>query len=212
MVEHVNIADAQLHEPKGAAGAASTEVYIADGVGGGAFSKVAATSLDSAAATVGQQLTADGAGAASWEDAPGKVHGEMEVIGNTTPTPITTAGVYVKMAEGVPAGDHLGGGIVFSVDHLTVPSSGTYSIECNLSFEGGAGDIFKFDLGIGVGLTPIQHVARRKTPNADVGSVAFGGVHGLSASDQIYVLVQNETSTNNPIITDLNLFIYKISE
>ena len=117
----------------------------------------------------------------------------------------------MKIAEGTPVGDHLNG-ITFDTDHLIVPSGGVYFIEANISFEGNAGDVYKFDIGVGVGLTPMQHVGRRKTPNADVGSVAVGGIHALSTNDQIYVIVQNEAATNNPTITDLTLFVYKISE
>lgn len=40
-IEHKNIADANLHEPKGVAGASSGTVYVADGLGSGAWTTLA---------------------------------------------------------------------------------------------------------------------------------------------------------------------------
>lgn len=40
MPEHVDIADPEIHEPKGVAAASAYEVYIADGVGSGAWGKL----------------------------------------------------------------------------------------------------------------------------------------------------------------------------
>jgi len=45
MVEHIDIPDAQLHEPKGAAGASSGQVYVANGAGSGAWAMVAADDI-----------------------------------------------------------------------------------------------------------------------------------------------------------------------
>ena len=42
MVEHVNIPDADRHEPKGISSAASGSVYVADGDGTGTWSNIIA--------------------------------------------------------------------------------------------------------------------------------------------------------------------------
>ena len=117
-IEHKLIADAQLHEPKGASAASVNTVFVADGSGSGAFEKVDSANIDSGVATGGQVLAADGAGGTSWVTEPGGTHGEMEIVGNVTPTPITVAATYVKVAEGSPAGDTLSG-ITIDVQYAT---------------------------------------------------------------------------------------------
>jgi hypothetical protein len=46
-VEHVNITDPELHEPKGVAAASADTVYVANGSGSGTWQKVDADSFDS---------------------------------------------------------------------------------------------------------------------------------------------------------------------
>ena len=45
-IEHSELQDNLLHEPKGASTAAAGTVYVADGAGSGSFSKLPTTSLD----------------------------------------------------------------------------------------------------------------------------------------------------------------------
>lgn len=45
MTSHINLPDADLHEPKGAATATDKQVYIADGAGSGAWAKVASADV-----------------------------------------------------------------------------------------------------------------------------------------------------------------------
>lgn len=52
-IEHSQIPSEYCHEPKGAAEAASGEVYVADGAGSGSFKKLPVSSID----TVTQNIT-----------------------------------------------------------------------------------------------------------------------------------------------------------
>ena len=45
-IEHAQLPDELLHEPKGASTAAAGTVYVADGAGSGAFQKLPTTSID----------------------------------------------------------------------------------------------------------------------------------------------------------------------
>lgn len=45
-VEHSQLPDELLHEPKGASTAAAGTVYVADGAGSGSFTKLPTTSID----------------------------------------------------------------------------------------------------------------------------------------------------------------------
>lgn len=51
-VEHSELPDELLHEPKGASTAAAGTVYIADGTGSGSFQKIPTSSLDITAAAI----------------------------------------------------------------------------------------------------------------------------------------------------------------
>lgn len=51
-IEHSELPDNLLHEPKGASTAAAGTVYIADGAGSGSFEKLPTTSLDISIPTV----------------------------------------------------------------------------------------------------------------------------------------------------------------
>ena len=51
-VEHSELPDELLHEPKGASTAAEGTVYIADGQGSGSFKKIPTSSLDIVSSTV----------------------------------------------------------------------------------------------------------------------------------------------------------------
>jgi len=133
-VEHVDIQDPQIHEPKGVLAATDGEVYVADGALSGAWAKLLATFLDTGAATTGQHFIADGVGGGVFKDTS-NVHGEMFVTGYTTALAVPAAGDatldtdtdYIKITASSmwQAGD-LHGGMSFNVDELVVPVAGHY--------------------------------------------------------------------------------------
>jgi len=75
-VDHDTLTDPELHEPKGTASAAANAVFIADGVGSGAFNTHASFSdpdihepKDVSTATLGDVYVADGSGGGAWQTA-----------------------------------------------------------------------------------------------------------------------------------------------
>jgi hypothetical protein len=75
-IEHSELPDELLHEPKGASTAAAGTVYIADGAGKGSFAKLPTSSLDITAAnivditpsSIDETVTLDGAALAQVAD------------------------------------------------------------------------------------------------------------------------------------------------
>ena len=75
-IEHSELPDELLHEPKGASTAAAGTVYIADGAGSGSFTKLPTSSLDITAAnivditpsTIDETVVVDGAALAQVAD------------------------------------------------------------------------------------------------------------------------------------------------
>jgi hypothetical protein len=67
-IEHRDIADADLHEPKGVAAATANKVYVSNGSGSGNWQKAGAVSIDSTGENKGRIITADGANGAGWQE------------------------------------------------------------------------------------------------------------------------------------------------
>jgi len=105
MTEHVDLADPELHEPKGVAAASLGQMYIADGVGSGA-----------------------------WEDNTGNTHGDAIITSNTTVTAVTAAvdatlatdSDYVKITAAWTLAH--GENVTLSTDKIVVGVGGTYFI------------------------------------------------------------------------------------
>lgn len=66
-VQHRDLAEANLHEPKGVSLASANTVYVATGSGSGTWDKVPAAGMNSGAAVAGSILEADGSGGALYK-------------------------------------------------------------------------------------------------------------------------------------------------
>lgn len=100
-VEHVNITDPNIHEPKGVATASIGKVYVANGAGGGTWKKITESEVNSGTAGSGQLLTADGLGGVRFINTP---HGEISFINITVPYTLTYPSAYAKVAATTVAG------------------------------------------------------------------------------------------------------------
>jgi len=109
-INHVDIVDPNLHEPKGTSTAQAGQVYVADGLGSGQW--LVKEVKDAENGTAGQYLTSDGAGSATFEDnvpAPGATVQGMydynDLATATTPVALTVAGTPYKLTnDGLGAG------------------------------------------------------------------------------------------------------------
>lgn len=98
MPEHVDIVDPEIHEPKGVGAATAGQVYVADGLGSGAWTTGVEAVIESAAA--GSIAVATGGGAAT-EQIPVRMGWEDYNDAATAGTPITlsTAAAYFNMTN-----------------------------------------------------------------------------------------------------------------
>lgn len=64
-IQHKDIPEAYLHEPKGVSSAAADRVYVSNGSGSGSWKKLPIAGVDTGAAVAGSFLVADGAGGLS---------------------------------------------------------------------------------------------------------------------------------------------------
>lgn len=175
-VEHVDITDPEIHEPKGVASAAAGEVYIADGAGSG-----------------------------SWKSSGWNVHGEMVITGNTTAQSLTAASDatlatdsdYVKVTTGWSTG-HVEG-ITFNVDELVVPEAGEYEVSFWASIKiatNNATVAVKYAVNDTTPYSTRKVMQRSDAANDITCLSAVGIVTGLSASDTISMYVASDLTGN----------------
>lgn len=93
-IEHRDLPESGLHEPKGISLAASNRVYISDGAGSGAWAPLDADALqgtisNSVAASL--RVITDGSGGFTTEPTPASSFGTMNLTGNTTAKSVTAA-------------------------------------------------------------------------------------------------------------------------
>lgn len=73
-VEHANIINAELHEPKDVSAATVDKVYVSDGAASGDWEKLKAAAMDSESEAVGATLHSDGAGGVAYRNTTGWAH------------------------------------------------------------------------------------------------------------------------------------------
>lgn len=93
-IEHRNIPESGLHEPKGASTAPLKTVYLSNGAGSGTWSQVDADTLKgalSSSSPSGQRIITDGEGGFSTEPTPASSFGTLNLTNNTTAKAVTAA-------------------------------------------------------------------------------------------------------------------------
>jgi hypothetical protein len=92
-IEHKNIPEDGLHEPKGASTAASDRVYVSDGEGSGSWGKVSSGVLQGTVSSseAGLRVVTDGAGGFDTEPTPGSAFGTMNLTDNSATQTLTAA-------------------------------------------------------------------------------------------------------------------------
>lgn len=96
-IEHENIADPYIHEPKDVSTASADEVYVADGAGSGAWSKLPITALEGISSNGADQthVVGDGAGGFKLQQ---YTHGMCYFSNTGTPYTWTYSATYTKIA------------------------------------------------------------------------------------------------------------------
>lgn len=186
-IEHSVITDPNIHEPKGVSTAVSGQVYIADGVGSGAWANNYATGVDSAQDN--QFMVADGAGAASWRWIPlgwgyyqdaATTPATISVI--TTPTKLQIDGAGADTETGYLPPEIRGSANLWDTtnDLITPIRIGdSYDVRVDFTVSGSTGspNYLEFVLDLGGTSSPTTVIVSRvisvyKTPPFDI-SVGF---------------------------------------
>lgn len=220
VVQHKNIPDAQLHEPKGIAATASNNVYVADGAGGGTWKRIgsdALAGLSGDAGVAGKKVVSNGTN--GFNLVTDAAYGSMTVTTNTNAftmvaaadtTLKTTSQYQLFTGTGAPWVAGLSSGVTFSVDRLTVSVPGVYQIDLWASVGGFPTTTAKVAIKhrLNGGAFSDRNPVVKSNAVGDADQLTGFGLITLAANDYIQLYVAS-TASGGLILTDVN-FVMKL--
>lgn len=187
-IEHVNILDPDIHEPKGVAAASVNQVYVADGAGSGAWADLEyGTNIST---TVGALQVVSGS--------------TVVALSPSTPT---------KIISDITSGVIVGSGISFNTDVLDISLGGEYNISLCVNFSFTTGTV-PSSIKFGVSkdgtssLLPLKPSSYVSASTFEA-SVSLNTIQSLLNGDELSVWVE-AASSGNLVITSMELNARKV--
>ena len=208
-IEHVNITDPNIHEPKGVNAAAIYTTYRANGAGTGSWGKVDTRGLSglSGAGTENQSLVVDGAGGHKivWDVSHGGIY--FNNIG--TPATITYPSSYVKITPttvggGIPKEFTEGVAGTLTYTGLLTRQAELHVTACLTHSAGADRDIRIMIYKNGVAIPSSEAVIG--VTSAGKRQVSTFADSALSTNDYIEVYIRNDGASG-----DISLYTFKLS-
>lgn len=217
-IQHKDIIEANLHEPKGVSIAALGTSYVADGIGSGVWKKTGSANLAGLSGDGGisdKVVMSDGAG--GFKLVSNIAYGEMGITNNTNnfattasadPTLLTTTGYVLFTGGGAPWVTGLVEKTAFSTDKLTVNTTGVYSV--NLWFNLSAFPISSSLLGVRFKINGSTWNSRpvilKANSSSDNGFISLTEMVSLTAGDYLQVFV-GSSYTGNFLVKNANFTV-----
>lgn len=210
-IQHKDIPNSELHEPKGVSSAVLDTVYVANGAGGGSWKKIGSTSLLNSTGDGGVSglvVRTDGVGGLVLKTEA--AFGMMGITNNTTNFPISAA-VDATLAT---TSDYvlLGGtgsvwvseqlfGVTFGTSRLIAPVTGLYEIKYWANVSAFPSSTAKVAVRYRVNGASFSAKATidKATAAGDAGTLLFTDYVSLAANDYIQPYVAS-TATGNLVI------------
>lgn len=207
-VQHRNILDAELHEPKGVVSAAVNTSYFSTGSGSGSWKKVGSETLKGLSGDGGvankRILTTGDNGFKLVTDT---AYANMQIVNNTVNFPITAAAdstlntnsQYVLLSgAGAPFASTVSSGVTFDTNKLTANVSGIYELSCwtdiSLFPSNTAKVALKFRIN-GSTYSALKVVAKSNS-NGDYGNLVAFDLVPFTANDYVQIYVASDTTGN----------------
>lgn len=198
-IEHINIPESGLHEPKGASTASSDTTYISDGAGSGSWRKVDADSMQGSVQNSGEEglsLVSDGAGGFKYSVLPGTARASMSLTQNSVAIPVTAAATsgFSDNSDfteiGLAFGFSEAQGVVTGSNFITIDVAGTYRIDFWANAKSSmAASIVAVKFAIN-GTSFVSRSPKLRLPDAgDLDNLAGSGIYTLSQGDEIKLYV-----------------------
>lgn len=185
-IQHKNIPDAQLHEPKGVASASAGEAYIADGAGSGDWKSVQLAQCAGLRATTTGDTT--GITTSFKEINNAAIGGTLTwALGTNSGLTLDTTFGYIQVAE-----------------------AGTYKLDASISFEpASATSVWEFTVGVDSGSGIVSKEASVKTVVRTAGTTSttqavINWLPALAINDKVYLMVRETTTGHEFEIVSLN--------
>jgi hypothetical protein len=205
-IQHRDIPDAQLHEPKGASTALIKTVWVADGTGSGSFQKLDTTAIGVVdGGLANKQLVSDGSGGIKL--VAGGVYGVMSYtgVGGRSVLPangnLNDPAPYVVLTGTTSpwAAEQLQG-VTFDTNKLIVSAPGLYRVTilmeayCNIS----GSNAFAIRPRINTtGYVQRKSISNIATTTESVAMLPFTGYLTLAANDSVCVTAASSGVSNS---------------
>ena len=178
--------------------------------------------IDAGVATFGDGGTTnyteiEGDGAIVFHGEAGLAFGEIYVVNNAVETAIAVATTLVQYTLFGVDGQSNNCTPDHTNDHITIDKAGRYEIilSCTVESAGGGGaDTVNLQVQINNGATPLTNLhAHRKLAGGggDIGSMSISGFADLAATDTVELWVANEDSTDNLILSDVDMTVKQLA-
>ena len=167
--------------------------------------------------TAGFVLQTDGAGAMSWASAGDMVYGGISRVENAAETTIASAGVKVQVDifnRNAPSNnttpDH-------ATDDITITVAGVYhiAISATVNSVAGASSVMELEIMKNNGASRIGDLHADRSiggGGTERGSISLSDIVALEANDTVEVWIENETNTQNYIVEDITLSLFRLGE
>jgi hypothetical protein len=212
-IQHRDIPNAQLHEPKNVNSALANTVYKANGTGSGTWTKVGSSSLQGVTGDGGipdKFVLSDGLG--GFKLGTAAAHGALTITNNLVNFPLiavadttfnTTSQYSLMTGTGSPWAAENVFGVIPSVDRLTVPVAGVYLIYFWANITSFPSSTAKVSVRYRVngGAFSTRKPMVKSAIAADMGQLVSIEMATLAANDYIQIYVASD-ATGNLLIGD----------
>lgn len=208
-IQHKDIQEPNIHEPKGIATAGAGTAYLSTGAGTGTWRKLVATDLAGiTSATSGDRVLIAQGG--SFTTLPDFSIGSMLILNNANgfattaaadPTLQTDAQYALLTGNGAPWQTDVTNvmrGVTFSTNRLTVSVSGIYRVEIWAVISGFPSNVAKVGLAYRKNGTDIGAAKAIVKSNGagDYGNISAFGITQLQANDYMQLMVASTVTGN----------------
>jgi hypothetical protein len=223
-VQHRDIPDAQLHEPKGVVSASANTLYLANGSGSGTWSKVNPVALsgvtDPGTDSNLRLITNGGGGFTLKRDA---AYGSMAITANTNSMALTAAtdaslntnaDYQLVSGTGAPWASDLLLDVTYASNQLTANTTGLYRLDLWMGITGfpAAGAKVAMKYRVNASTFSARHATMTGAATTSAGTMSMSCFVSLTAGNTVQVYVAS-TSAGSLTISDaqLNLNLIKAS-
>lgn len=215
-VQHKDIPDAQLHEPKGISTAANRQAYFANGSGSGTWKKVGSENLDGLTGDSGLStsvVTTNGLGGFALKRL--SAHGVMAITNNSNNFAVTAAvdstlktnsDYRLFTAAGAPWLSESLFGVSFLTDRLIAPVAGVYDVRFWANISGYPSNVSlvgaKFKINDATWAP--RMVVTKSNSSGDYGHLNAFSLVTLNANDYVQLFVAS-TVAGNLVVSNANV-------